>query len=436
MEFDIGNGPLIYGESSRYWQNINFAMLALAFGNSVFLGGLFKISSKSNLPSYKRITIQNNQAFLGFSFFSLFTQCFFIAGIITSAIFDPLLFSIRTPLFVLIALVLFLENWRTIIRLFRGRAFKRMIINFAVLVVLTLLFAATSIFDYQKMDAIMLAQNPHVDVPESSFKSVPNWYHGKILKLIYEGGVMRYQVDGKYINLDELKGELEKNKYGDEFYNRRGGIYLMAPKSIPMGEIWKVQDELYLQEKRMVLYVTSNPKPMYTSRFELNGIEKRLSASVYARLFTKDLPPPPLPPDYPSWPSEEFISRLKIVKVRIDDGFVAQGERLSKDELLPYFKKVIDSMTLVYFEYDADVSFGDYLALYGTYRQAIFELRESDALVKVDAYEFQMGTTFLDSHALEKYEKDQDRLREKYPTRYIENYEFEFLIKDSEEKEN
>lgn len=429
MDFDVGNGPLIYGESSRYRQNINLAILSLVLGNSIFLGTLFKISSKSNLPSYKRISIQNNQSFLGFGFFALFAQCFFIAGIITSEIFDPMLFSINAPLFVLIALVLFLENWITIIRLFRGRALKKMIINMGVLVVLTMLLSTTSIFDYKKMDAVMLAQNPTVDLPESYFKSVPNWYLGKTIKLIHEEDDVRYQVNGKFMNFKELKANLrnEKSPYGG--YSTRDVIYLLASKSIPMREIWKVQDEMYMAERYKLVYATKRPKPLLTGRFELRGIKKHLFTSAHARMLDEG---PPFPPTVLGWPDADFIRKQKIVKVVIDESFVAQGERLTKEELLPYFKKVIDSTTLFYFKYDEAISFEDYLTLYRTYKQALFELRKEDELIRVDAYRIYLGAVNWNRYTEEQYYKDQDRLRKKYPARYVENYEFPLDVEETE----
>jgi hypothetical protein len=422
MDFDIGNGPLIYGESSRFWQNLNFAMLSSVLGNSIFLGYLFKKPTNAKLPSYKRISIQNNQSFLGFGFFSIFAQCFFIAGLVSAVIFDPMMFSAHTWLFVLIALTLFLENWTTIIRLFRGRALKKMIFNLIALAGLTLLLATTSIVNYQKMDAVMLTQNPPVDVPESTFKSVPKAIYGKTLKMLYEGEKVKYQLNGRFMNFEELKDDLKNNNRDVYYYSHRKGIYLYVEKSIPMSEVWKVQDELFSTERYRITYVTSLPKPMYTGRFERMGIEKFLSISAHARLLADGMPQPP----YYPWPGADFIRSQNIVKVQIDKGFVSGGKRLKKEDLLPFFMKTIDSTTLFYFKYDETVSFEDYLTLYGNYKQAVFELRKEDELIRVDANEIFMGTVNWRNYSREAYNKDQERLREKYPVRYIENYEFEF----------
>jgi len=429
MECDMGNGPLIYSESSRYLQNINFAVLSLALGNSIFLGTIFKISSKSNLPSYKRISIQNNQAFLGFGFFVLFAQSFTIAGIVTSLVFDPMMFSTSTPLFVLIALVLFFESYKGILRLFRKKAFKLMWVNLLVLAVLTFGLASNSIFDFNRLDELMLAQNPPVDVPESSFKSLPHRHRGRIIKLIYEGGEVRYQVDGAFMNLEQLRVIFRDKEYSFAQYYGRGEAYLLAPKSVPMGEIWKIEDELYLTEQVYLMYVTNRPKPLSTSRFELKGIKKHLYSSAHLRQLTNGKPQPPLL-------TEEFIAKQKIVRVQIEDGFVAQGNRLTKAELLPYFKKTIDSTTLFYFKYDETVLFENYMTLYGSYRQAVYELRKEDEIVALDEELYNEGGLFFKRNNEEAYEADQRRIQRKYPARYIENYEFESVDRDSEETEN
>lgn len=433
MEFKPVVAPLIFTVEVRYAQNIGFAVLALALGNSVFLGYLFRKPQRSKLPDYKRTTIINNQVFLGFNFLYVCFKFIFLIGLFIAGFSDFNNFPSYVCIFILISLVLFFESYKAILRLFWKKAFKAMWVNLTVLVLLTFLLASTSVFDYKEIEEIMLAQNPPIDLPESSFKSVPFWYPGSTIKLLYENGNVRYQVDGEFMSLAELSTDfrIKKDAFGQEY--RRGGIYMLAPKATPMREIWKLQDQLFLADRYRLIYVTALPKPLLTSRFELRGIEKQLSNSAYARLLGDGMPSPL--PMY-GWPTSEFIAKLNIVRVHIDEGFIAQGKRLSKEELLPFFKKAIDSTTLFYFKYDQDIPFEDYLALYGTYKQAVYELRKEDELVKKDAYKVYIGAVNWDKYTKDAYYKDQDRLREKYPARYIENYEFEIPAKYSEETED
>ena len=433
MEFKPVIAPLIFTDEVRYAQNVGFAVLALALGNSVFLGYLFRKPQRSKLPDYKRTAIINDQVFVGFNFLYVCFKFIFLIGLFIAGFCDFNNFPSYLSIFILISLVLFFESYKAILRLFWKKAFKVMWVNLTVLVLLTFLFASTSVFDYKKIEEIMLAQNPPIDLPESSFKSVPNWYHGSIVKLLYENDNVKYQVDGDFMSLEELSAEfrIKKDAFGQ--YYRRGVIYLLAPKSISMSEIWKVQDALFLAERYHLNYVTALPKPLYTGRFELKGIEKQLSISAYARLLADGMPQPV--PTY-GWPTAEFIAKQRIIRVQFDEGFVAQGKRLTKKELIPYFKKTIDSKTLFYFKYDEAISFDNYLALYGAYKQALYELRKEDELVKADAYKVYRGVMNWDKYTEEAYYKDQDRLREKYPARYIENYEFESVDRDSEETNN
>jgi hypothetical protein len=193
-----------------------------------------------------------------------------------------------------------------------------------------------------------------------------------------------------------------------------------------MHEIWKLQDELFIWELINIKYVTSNPKPLFTSRVELEGIEKKLSISAHARQVERYRlgAPPPLP--NPKWPREAFIKKLKIVRVSIDETFTAQEQRLSKKDLLPFFKKTIDSTTLFYFRYNDTISFERYIELYGSYRQALFELRKEEAHVKrINSWGPYYGL-YGNEVTEDVYEEDQERVRAKYPARYVENYEFDY----------
>lgn len=428
LEFAPVNGPLIFDPDVRYAQNIGFTVLALALGNSLFLGYLFRKPLKLRLPEYKRTAIINNQIFVGFNFFYVFANIFVLGGVFLALYSDLNAFPTYTPIFILIALVLFFESYKSLLRQFRMKAFKALWLNFGILAVLTFLFASTSVFDYKKMDAILLAENPPVDLPITTFKSVPKSYRGSIIKLIYENGEVRYQMDGEFVKLIEIRDRIIDQNLKYHYNYRRSEIHLLAPKSIPMHEIWKVQDELYAMDKYDLIYVTSNPKNKFTKRFERRGIEKRLSISASARQFEDYLlgaPPPPPPPD-PFWPNEAFIKKQKIVTITIDDAFMVDEQRLTKKELLPFFKNAIDSTTLFYFQYDETISYEKYISLYSSYKQAIYELRKSEELVKVDAYRLYMGMVNLDARTMEKYEEDQRRLRTRYPTRYVENYEFDY----------
>jgi len=436
MEFFPVNGPLLFDASTRYSQNIGFATVALALGNAIFLGHLFRKPQKSKLPEYKRTTIINNQIFVGFNFFYVFAKFFVLGGIFLAMSSDLNAFPTYTWIFVLIALVLFLESYKSLLRQFRMKAFKVLWFNFGILTVLTFLFASTSVFNYIKMDTVLLAANPPIDLPETSFRVQPLWYDSTTIKLIYEEGKVRYQVDGEFVTLDELLVKLKNNR--DPYQNKwnRKGVYLLIPKATPMQEVWELQDQLYRGGYYDLLYVSKNPKPLFTSRFDLDGIEKHLSISAYVRQVESHRLGGPSPPSGPIWPKQEFIQKLNTIRITVDEAVVISDQRLTQKDLLLFFKKEIDSTTLFYFKYDEKIPFENYMAMYGTYRQAIGELREEEAHVKrTNSWGPYFGM-YGNEVKEEDYEEDQERVRAIYPIRYVENYEFEYPGSFSEEIEN
>ena len=144
MEFGLSNGPLILDAVTRYWQNFNFAAISLVMGNALFLATLFKRPSKSLIPNFKRLAIINDQIFLPFNFLYAFVKCFFLLGFFAAIVFDLRALINFTPLFVAIFFVVFFESWKTILIVFRKKAYRILLMNFLVIVLLSFLFAAIS----------------------------------------------------------------------------------------------------------------------------------------------------------------------------------------------------------------------------------------------------------------------------------------------------
>ncbi len=424
FELSEVNGPLIFDSATRYAQNLNFAMLSLVLGNSIFLGFLFRKPYYSTLPEYRRLGIINNQVFLGFNFFYVFAKTFILGGIFMSFTYDMQSLPSFTWLYLLIALVLFFESYVTLIRCFRRQAFKAMCVNLLVLTILTFPLGTTSVFNYKDIDKVLLANNPPIDLPATEFKSDRYFTFVATIKIYNNSGETSYRLDDKTLDLRELTLSLSEYEYYRFF---KPSIRIYVPKDLPMGELQKLQNQLLQVAIRNVFYITKNPEPQFTSRFEIEGIDKGLWEPDQKVLEEQNESlglPPPAPSN--GWRlNMEFIRDKKIVTVKITDRYQVDDLEIPKESLTQYFKRNIDNRTLFAFLFEDSVLFEDYLHAYAAYLLALDELRKEDQLIH-RIYEWGPWLDENNNFATrEDYDKDQDRLRQKYPMGYLENFDLE-----------
>src|SRR5690606_38599828 len=266
MEFGLSNGPLILDTATRYWQNFNFAAISLVMGNALFLATLFKRPSKSLIPNFKRLAIINDQIFLPFNFLYAFVKCFFLLGFFAALVFDLRALINFTPLFIAIFFVVFFESWKTILIVFRKKAYRILLMNFLVIVLLSFLFAAISVFNYKKTDTILLENNPKVELPESDFRQ----YNGPIflfLKILKREDKIVYNLYGQNYDLVGLITAIVD--FDKNYYKKIETVHILAPYNLPISELKKVEKELLYINKNKIVYVTKESLPKFTSRVNL-----------------------------------------------------------------------------------------------------------------------------------------------------------------------
>src|SRR5690606_17921924 len=151
--------------------------------------------------NYKRAAIVNSQVFLGFNFYHLFIRLFFLVGL---AVADFLTFSeLKTYSFFiyLAAIVLFLENWKVILRVFRKRAYGYMVVSALFVLISACSFRFTSVFDYKKIARFLLENNPKIDLPVTDFETVESSLFKphliRVIKINKENEPVKYYYNDK-----------------------------------------------------------------------------------------------------------------------------------------------------------------------------------------------------------------------------------------------
>tara|TARA_R110000850_G_scaffold16697_6_gene51856 strand:- start:46833 stop:48266 length:1434 start_codon:yes stop_codon:yes gene_type:complete len=418
------NGPVIINESIRFEQNFYFALLSLSLYNSLWIIAIFKKPISFKFKSSRRYSIINDQVFLSFNLSHVILKVFngiliFFVGFSSLDIFH----SYKYLVF-LITLVMLLENWKNIIRVFSIKVYKYIILNAIILISLAYGFAYTSVFAIEKIDSKLLANNPVIDLPEANFSTYEdprldvNFGYPRILKIVKKEDVVFYQLNGQFYSFNDLFKHLESELTSFGFENF-GTYYVFAPSQIEMSEILKVKKLLYVLNKRKIKYVVSdlsrdkhNLRGIYTKIFF--GLDIHQIFSEETGLFLSDLPPGP-PEPHPG-----FLN-LEIIMVHISsDSFKINNTIIEKTNLFDKFFEKLDSTTGVHFMYEESIPYQDYITVYSEYRRAIDSLRRKHQKVELKSKNFR----FLN---LNEYKEDQNRLKAMYPIRFLEN---DYLISD------
>jgi len=411
MDFGYANWALIIDPKDRYWQNFLFAISSLIFGNSLLIICLFKKPIKSLIRETRRSNILNNQYFLVFNYFYLFVKLTLFVTVLALSVteFSKFLNPFKEVVY-LIAIVLFLESWKSVIRIYRVKSYKYIILNAVVIVLLAFIFSFTSVFDYEKYDTKYELANPYIDLPTSNFISENNIYYNKKLKIWKENQIIKYSLDGqKTNNINELT-ELLESFSAYEYYYRKLTALILAPSTIKIGEINKIEKLLFGLNIHRVKYIVKENDGV-EDRYSTKGIQKRLmfidNSLSDNHIKTKGAvpPPPPIPLDFKD---------TNFIDVRIEDNFYFNDKIVPEKILANYFKKHINNTVAFHFHYDESITYQKYITIYAAYMEAVDNLRSNDQIVKFK------GDYYYPENK-EEYEEDQKRIKKKYPVRYIEN---------------
>lgn len=412
------NGPALISDSIRFEQNFYFALLSLSLYNSIWIMAVFKKPVNFNFKDSRRYLIINDQVFLNFNLSHVILKVF--NGILIIFVgFSPLeQFSTFKYLVFLIAIVLLLENWKNIIRVFSFMVYKYIILNAVILISLAYGFANTSVFDLKRIDAKLIASHPIIDLPEAHFSTYEdprfdkNFGYPKILKVIQNKEGTSYQLNGEFYSFDDLFYHLESELKSFRSENFET-YYIYAPSQIEMREVIKVKKLLYILNKRKIKYVVSdlsrnkyNPRGIFSKIYF--GLDINQIFGEETSLFLNDFPPAP-PEPHPG-----FLN-IEIIKVNIfSDIFKVNDTLIHSYDLFELFFRKLNNKTGVHFIYDESIPYQNYITAYSEYRRAVDSLRRKHQNVELVSKNFR----FLN---LNEYVEDQNILKAMYPIIYLEN---------------
>lgn len=287
-------------------------------------------------------------------------------------------------------------------------AYRPLLINFFIISIFSFCFAVTSIFPYKKVEASMLSSNPYVDLPVSDFvdDAYTNFANNK-LKIYEEKNQLFFDFDGiKLENFSQLEDVLEKD-IADLLYRNRFSIVLLMPEDISVDNLVRLENLLRGLGYRLIRYITKNNDENLVSRFDNRGLVKELHFINTPDSVSKIS----LPPEQ----KDSLIS--KTIQVYLGENeYLFGNKKIKKNELVEYFIKHIDSATQFNYVFNNSNTYQSYITLLASQKQAIQDLRYNDQRV-----ELKFGENFRPVNRKE-YEKDRERLFNKYPLLVTETY--------------
>ncbi len=391
--------------TERFSQNWHFAIISLVIGNSFFLAWLFRRPNKLNL-GLRQHTIISQQFMLSISFFHWFMQLVTLIGLFTGLMS---LYDLKIkPLLLLIAVVLFLEGFKGVLRVYRRRAYLAILLNLAVLLALSPIVAAVNVFDYKTLDSISLKKNPIIDVPVVNYAESVKSYRNKYVKMKLENNVPVYFLNESRYNLDQLR-DFFIREYKNSSYRYEQNIILLADANISYVDIIDFNNLLDRVNFFNLTFVTKQHKQQRLLKHEIHGvltsvfpIEKAISISDKKRL-------PPLPPS-PFEKSASFYDTKVKVELKVGGAIMLDSKLVNEKELLDYFLKTIDAVHYFEYQYDNNTSLQNYLTVLSIHKRALKILRDGSKLVEPIYGDYDRVKNKV------AYDEDQLRLIKLYPT--------------------
>ncbi|MEM0518161.1 MULTISPECIES: hypothetical protein [Aequorivita] len=405
--FDLGtsNYVLATGAVERYWQNFNFALISLVLGNAMFLLNLFRKPDYNPVPGNVRLAVVNDQRFLPFNFSYLLFKLGLMVALLSDSI-DTRVSEMKYILPLAVS-VIFFESWKSIIRYFKKAAYKPLLLNFSILLVLAFGFAFTSVFPAERIENIRVSFNPFVELPVSDYEdNVDIYFRWKKLKVYEENNQLLYLLDSEKIANFDLLGDYLR----EEISKRSRGslnITLLMPQNISLKNLVKLENRLTSLGYLSIKYITKFNDEALVNRFDARGLHKELHFINTPDSASKI----PLPPQ-----SKDAVASKTIKIYLSENAFIVDNEKIAENELVEFFIKHIDSVIQFNYVYNDNVTYQTYITLLASHKQAIQDLRYNDERVKLKFEDY-----FRPLNRKE-YEADQQRIHKKYPLLIIENY--------------
>lgn len=414
---DLGftNLPYTLSEEEKYKSNLLYAGISISVGNSIFMSYLFskpnKVMHRRNLSRRK---IMNDQIFLSGNFTHWFLKIGVTFGVFSSCCLNFKNLVFFYPLTLLMLIVLYLEQWKTLLKVLTRAKYKILISHFIITIVAIFGLAKFNVIDYRKIEKTVLSHNPEVNLPFSDYEKEEHYQYRSPriiikLKLNASNELELFTNDRKKLDISELRDFLiqERRSIREELIPFLSAV-ILADKDLKLHYIKDVEAKLFLSDIRRINYVfIDSTIPFLKYGTETKSLNHMITLDVLAiqhEILDVNIPFPP----FPFFEKERFKDSL-IVTVNSDVKINAIN--ISKRLLKQKLKNSINSETYFKYVYDNNASYQDYIDVLSAHYSAAYELRSKEQIV------------FDNYYSSKTYIEDQRRLKKKYPIVIRETFE-------------
>jgi hypothetical protein len=268
--------------------NLFFAFLSLIFAQSVCLTFWFHHPRKAfEKKHFYKTTIVNDQLSLNAIFLSWFSRLAplyaVIIGCATKGGFYVFsLYPDYNYFFILVLIVLFLQTWVTILRVYKSKAYKWMLTSAVIISVLAFALSRVNVIDYQRLNQIFLDKNINqkydVNLAEvETFKPNLETFELTHFYLMSDIHIVRalnpevsdtplILIDGKEVTFDDLEPALLQ-VLNRPYQSSLGQFRLFIDELIPMSYISRLKEAITTVGENNVVYAVIPKVRVYDKRY-------------------------------------------------------------------------------------------------------------------------------------------------------------------------
>ncbi len=283
--------------------------------------------------------------------------------------------------FYLFILVLFLNSWVTIRRVFKRHSFRWMLVTAFTISVLAFGMANINLIDYNKVNERYLSAPKYsIEMPSANYNQFINFYtfhHIYIYKFkASSNNEPQITIRGKVVSKSELIHVLDSAYNATPAYSRmRMNVVLIIDKNVKLQFVQSIRYNIYLRTKIRRIFYGVAPKNTRQNKKYFIEEPRFVYMPPFADAWKIRAISPPLPP--PPKPTEHFYSN--VINIAMDSvGRVKLNNKAIKLELLEdQLKKLVlhDSDYVFYIRVDSSMKFNDYVNLYDAINGSIYSIR-------------------------------------------------------------
>ena len=373
---------MILSDKEVSFYNLFFAFLSLIFAQSIgillWFGKTRKAFEKRNI--YKSAII-NDQLFLNTYFLSWFSRlatvyALFMLWLPFGGFYVFSFYPKYNYIFILFLIVLFLQTWVTIRRVYKRKALKLMLFSAVIISVLAFALSRINLVDYQKINQICLEKNiahkyklelAEVETFEYSFNIINDIYLVKPSDtMVSKNPIIIF--NGKELSFNDLEQDISQHTKSMEGYiifeYSFFGFRVHIDKSIKMSFVNRLKDIMINADIHRVDYAVIPLKREYDKRYYTY-------CSSAWRLINKE--------EYENTELKDF-DLLSVSYVA--DSLQINNIACSSKDFYSKIKQQIEEHEnyLLLFTVDNEMIFADYIFVLSEFRKAIAAIRNEYAM--------------------------------------------------------